>query len=195
MHFVNPKQVKDFVDTGNYDLLLSFTGFDLKSIGFIRIIENAKNNIQKHVLDNCIDINTSLNDGMNWTIINHMCREANDEMLKYIIDIEGVDLEHSCGDGWRPIHQLCHYKKNNSELVKHLISKGVDLFCKNDNGNTPLEFFCKNNDSSVIIFAVNRVQNIAKELVDKMCDRLEEREYFSNNQKEELKQLINSKVI
>lgn len=195
-------EVKSLISTRRFSELKSFIGFDLVDIGREKVcdlLKKSPDDVLKHVIDSSKDLNVGYSGCLcgtcrpAWHFVNYVCRDGNNEICRYLFNKEGVNLEKACSDGWRPIHQVSQYKSSDSDLIIHLVSKGVDLFCENGKGKTPLEFFCKKNKKEAIIYALDKVDQIEGVLRDKMIKKLYKNYYISQEDREALIELINSK--
>ena len=66
------------------------------------------------------------------------CEAGHIEVVRYLIEREGVDPEQAARDGTTPLHAAA--RGGHVEVVKYLIDeKRVNSDCKDGNGSSPLE--------------------------------------------------------
>ena len=120
--------IKNIMDKREYEKLLSYNFFDVEFL-FINInkalFDKIENEIMKHIIDNCLDLNTQVNyvGYISTRLIHSFCKNANDELIQYLIN-KGVELE--CPDlcGYYPLHLICVH--STYSMIKYIIGKGVN---------------------------------------------------------------------
>jgi len=65
------------------------------------------------------DINDSLKDD---NLIHYICKKGNDELIKYVINYDGVNINKLDQSGKLPIHYIAEY--STIEMVRYFLSKG-----------------------------------------------------------------------
>lgn len=114
-----------------YNKILDFKDIDLTLLIpdlFQDILEEADIKVQKHILDNAIDLECTEYEG-GTRPIHLICKNSSLEIVKFIIE-KGINLECEDFDKWRPIHFACMF--NSFEVVKFLVEQKVDLECETD---------------------------------------------------------------
>lgn len=66
--------------------------------------------------------------------------KLNNEDKKIYLDNVNLEVSYN-NDSWKPIHYICAC--STSEMIKHIIDKGVDLECKTNNNWKPVHLICK----------------------------------------------------
>ena len=134
-HLINGEIIKKIMNNHEYEKLLSYKFFDAKYL-FADINEantyGIKNEIMKHVLDHCLDLNVEVDMGdetfmgsgyLSTRLIHLFCRKSNPELIRYLID-KNIELECPDKDGHYPLDLICEH--STFEMIKYIISKGVN---------------------------------------------------------------------
>ena len=104
------------------EISIKMMDFDYKDDQLIKFIES-----------NVVDINEKGLDGR--TLAIHTAVYGRHGVFLYLIS-KGADLESCDKIGYTPLHAAVSAKKN--EIVKELLKNGVNVNCKDNNGNSPL---------------------------------------------------------
>lgn len=126
----NNKKIGKIFKSCKYEKLLFCSEFDVEYLfKFIRDAlqeYNMDDDILKHIVDNCLDLNVEVNAGHIYTsnrLIHLFCRYASSESIKYLID-KGVELECQEKDGDYPIHLVC--RKSTPYIIEYVIAMKVN---------------------------------------------------------------------
>lgn len=156
INIIKFKQWNELLNYNNFDLELYEELCELFSYRYIVDI-----NILKHVIDNIADINYKLKKYNNDSLLTYTLRNyQNIDIIKYLIDVPNIDLEFIDNDGNKPIHLI--FAMHNICLFEYIINKNVDLYSKNNHGETPLDILLrqKNIDGKIIKLIINRINQI-----------------------------------
>ena len=145
----NISTIKKFVKNKEYNKLLSYTNFDLKSV--LEITANFPENIYKYIIDNCIDLECESDS--TWRPIHYICRYSTPEMIKYIIN-KNVNLEVETENKWRPIHCICRY--STPKIIKYIIDKNVNLEAETEDKWRPIHFICRFSTPKMIKYIIDK---------------------------------------
>jgi len=76
-------------------------------------------------------------------------------VLKHIID-NASNLEYidEGNDDRRLIHHIC--ESSNSEVIKYIIDKGVDLECQDENGRRPIHYICERPEPDMLKYIISK---------------------------------------
>ena len=121
------------------------------------------NNLMKKIIDKCDDLERGDNGG--WKPIHYICKFSTPEIIKYVIDKEGVNLECENNDKCRPIHFICRF--STPEMIKYIIDKGVDLECEDNYKWRPIHYICKFSTPEMIKYIINKGVDLECEDIDK----------------------------
>jgi hypothetical protein len=124
-----------------YDDSDTSTFFDSTTIVSYLAEHCIDNNILKYIIDNSLDYDMEDDDG--YRPVHVLCKYSNSEIVKHLIE-KDIDLE-SCDtvNGMRLMHYICQYRNFDSDLVKYVLDKGVDLYAVDKNGFQPLHYLVK----------------------------------------------------
>lgn len=162
--YISTQTVYKIFITKQYDKLLNFDNFNMNLFRSekqcISFIEQSPNNIIKHFISHCENLNYAPNT-WSWYFINILCNRhsgENPNIVLYAIDCK-FDLNSICkSDGWTAVHQIIYFA-NDTNLLKKIIDKHaiVDFYKKNENGSTPLDFIFKYKPFEIIEYAVKKL--------------------------------------
>ena len=137
----NNKAIEEIMIKEEYEKLLSYKFFDIEYL--FDCIGNStgmmSDEIMKHIIDHCLDINAEININSNpnfnydsytsTRLIHLFCRHSDkEELIKYLIDKEGIELECPDKEGNYPLHLICMC--STFEMAKYIIGKGVNTKLK-----------------------------------------------------------------
>ena len=97
-------------------------------------IENIKKDISEG--NNPSELNRYAFDGVVYAILEN----ANDDVIKYLLTIEGNSIEKKTHDSRTYIFWASY--KGNINIMKHLLEKGAETDLRDSHGNTPVTFLC-----------------------------------------------------
>ncbi len=163
---VNYKIIMRFLENKRFHKLLEYVDYCIMNKcysipGSIPIIQHLcihckDDNIIKHVLDHCLDIEVP-DKISGYMPIHNVCRYGSDSIIKYMIN-KCSNLECKTYFKLRPIHMICQY--STASNVKCLIDKGVNLDCADMYGITPILIACKYGDYAMIRHLNNAGVNV-----------------------------------
>ncbi len=120
----------------------------------IAAIQSAVDNSQFDKLLTYVDYDMS-NDAL-LTSIFEKCKDNN--IIRHIID-NFVGLESENKSRWRLVHFICSL--STPEMIKYIVSKGVDLECTTGNSHCrPIHFVCNNSTPDVIKYMIDKGVNL-----------------------------------
>ena len=111
-------------------------------------------------LENGADVNAKDEDGdtpLHITVQTSFTENINVEVMKYLVS-QGADVNAKDGADWTPLHLVCQ-KNSTEELVKYLISLGVDVHQKNSNLEL-VKYLQKNSNLELVRYLVSRGSDI-----------------------------------
>ncbi|ORX42663.1 ankyrin [Piromyces finnis] len=154
------KSKNDNVNLVKY--LIEAIGLDInikdrhEKIPFHYACYKGNENIVKYLIKNGVDPRIKNDYGR--MSLHFVCgaEKENINLVKYLIEDIGLDINIQNKDGCTPLHYAC--EQGNENIVKYLIEKGADTSIKNNNGRISLHCTCKAKRESV---------NIVKYLIEK----------------------------
>ena len=111
------------------------------NVDFINfLIDNFPTNKEKNQLQ------TSFSHSFIHSFIHYVCQYGNVDMIKKIINKEGINLNAESEQKKRPIHIICCApcitEEQQIEILKLLFTKNVELNVKDNNGKYPIHYVC-----------------------------------------------------
>lgn len=136
---LNFAEIKDDINN-----ILKFENFDSKLFKHPKICQILQNHeIISHVINNFMDVNEKDKKGK--SLIHYVFKYSNDKIIfMFLLHFKNLLIfENKDKKGKYPLLLLCKYAKNN-KIISDYISFGVDILCRDDNGNTMIDYLCKN---------------------------------------------------
>lgn len=107
-------------------------------------IENIKKDISEG--NNPSELNRYAFDGVVYAILEN----ANDDVIKYLLTIEGNSIEKKTHDSRTYIFWASY--KGNINIMKHLLEKGAETDLRDSHGNTPVTFAATTGQKNIEVY-------------------------------------------
>lgn len=133
------------------------------------IIRYASLEIIKYVFDNRkvgIDI---VVDSRNSRPIHVACKYRDDDIIKYLMSLDNIDLECETKKLHRPIHFLCMNKQITTSLLDFFIKNGVKMNVPSFGNNVPLHIICRNLDACTKFQDLQKIMIVIDNSKDLEC--------------------------
>lgn len=195
-HCKNKINVNKIITSSKFNKLQCYENFDMEELLKTKIegskslvnhiTEFAPFEIQKYIVDNCKDLNTTThkgnklihyatenanlnfikylvdmkkvnifqtNDDNNIRPIHIACKQRDEEIVNFFVNLHEIDLECETSSLYKPIHYLCQNKKISSNALEQYINKGMSVDRCTANGSFPIHQICRQlNKSSTVDF-------------------------------------------
>jgi hypothetical protein len=160
-HLSHQHEIRQIIIGNNYKDIMKYHEFVTSVISeeyFQYFIDHASMDVLQYFIKNCVDPYDAFG-SRRWSSINWICNRltaVKPDIIKFMVDT-GMKIDYPCGDdGWTGIHQIIHFSKD-SWIVKYIIDKNFDLFLKNNNGITVLEFIVGRKNNEIITYVLSKI--------------------------------------
>ena len=194
----NIPAIKNDIKARKFDCLLNFDKIYISKLGsdhYDIILKYAPANVLEHVLGHTPDINAPCWSN-NWALMNHALRSYNASIITNILKYApNIDVNTVCsGDDWSAAHQALYYVKNvNLDVIKLLMSKGMNLNCHNRNGDSPLYHGFEMQRYEVIEYILGTVSGIDGVGCERLISMIYSNGKLDEDQQEKLVSIILTK--
>lgn len=178
-HRMNQKTINNIINSKTMTMLKKYTNFEAQLFTgeqISKILNYSDQDTILYFMDNLIgDVHVQL-DGIEWRMINYVCNRCSADMpevVKHFIKKYG-GLEHYChDDNWYPLHQILYYSKDNDltkMAIDHHLQSGLDLYQKNTDDHTILNFVFSYGTFVVIQHTMDKIDKQSQEFKDCLND-------------------------
>lgn len=142
---------------------LYINDFDI-AVGEFGILMNLDKRILKLLLSKMPDLNEKLRGSASWYPLNKAISVNKHEIVMALIEA-GADINKSLceSDGWTSTHQIMYYPGYTTEIRKYFIDHCDDLFKKNTNGSSVMQFILSYRRKDLGEYALNKLDTITDE--------------------------------
>jgi ankyrin repeat protein len=162
-HRYHKKEVHAIIKSGNLNQLEKYTRFDLVEWLDDDIFAYMTDDIIKHILTNCIDINCQ-KDGM--YLIHYILMNCNTDVIKFAVEL-GINLEVATDKGIYPIHLAI--ENSSFEIIEYLINKNINLEVETNDGFRPIHMAIQSAGPKIIKYLIDRNVNLEAETKTGFC--------------------------
>ena len=146
-HETNKKAIQTILEKKTYDKLMNYTAFSMKIFFTILSKFNAFTKLGSfetisHVIDNCIDIEASNENGTR--LVHIICTNSLPKVIEYLLT---KNINFCCKNKWHsaPAHKLCSNERIKISTLEAAIPRINDWESFNDKDHTPFYEICHNN--------------------------------------------------
>ena len=147
-------------------LLLEY-GADVDSRGsretaLFRTLNYYDNEYALEIVKTLIDAGAKMTNDYNKSILNQACIYGSHEMIQYLIEERGLDLNHQDNFGLTPLMEAILHKNLPFSTIEYLIAQGSDINIKDSKGKTALDYAKERGDmvGEQIVDLLERVRAI-----------------------------------